>query len=304
MIDKLLDDFSIVTGELRNDDLGYITLVKDDLARDHVEHSFFLVFHRGKWLWPTANADMANWTTTSLTVVKEPLEQALFMGLWGQIQRVGSGDVNEELALASLPEGPKDSGPVRCIRAIAGRAYAVGMGRQVYERKGTDSWERMDMDVRTDLAVHSFEAIHGLDATSMYAAGRRGEIWHYDGMQWRQEDSPTKRIITDIWCSGSGKVFACGQGGTVLVRSGGVWRLVDHDATEDDFWSVREFRGRVFLATMRDLHELSGDALTPVNFGSDAPATCFALSVAGNTLWSVGAKNIFSFDGTLWTRVA
>jgi hypothetical protein len=302
MINKILDDFSIVTGELRRDDLGYITFVKDDLAQDHVEHSFFLVFHKREWLWPT-DRDTTNWTTTSVTVVKEPLEQALFIGLWGQVQRVGSGDVKEELALADLPEGPKTAGPICCIRAIAGRAYAAGMGRQVYRRNGMDSWQRMDLDVRTDQAAHSFQAIHGLDATSIYAAGMRGEIWHYDGMRWRQEDSPTKRIITDVWCSGAGKVFACGQGGTVLVRSRGVWRLVDHDATEDDFWSIREFAGRVFLATMRDLYELNGAAVTLTNFGPDAPATCFALSVAGNTMWSVGAKNIFSFDGTRWTRV-
>jgi hypothetical protein len=302
MINEILNDFSIVTGELRGDDFGYITFVKDDLARDHVEHSFFLVFHKGEWLWPT-DGDTTNWTTTSLTVVKEPLEQALFIGLWGQVQRVGSGDVNEEFALANLPDGPKTSGHIRCIRAIAGRAYAAGMRRQVYRREGMDSWERMDMDVRTDLTGHGFAAIHGLDAASIYAAGLRGEIWYYDGMRWRQEDSPTKRIITDIWCSASGKVFACGLGGTVLVRSDGVWRLVDHDATVDDFWSIREFGGRVFLAAMRDLYELSGDTVVPVNFGHDAPATCFALSVAGNTMWSVGAKNIFSFDGTRWTRV-
>jgi hypothetical protein len=43
--------------------------------------------------------------------------------------------------------------------------------------------------------------------------------------------------------------------------------------------------------------------LADSRFGPDAPATCFALSVASNTMWSVGAKNIFSFDGALWTRV-
>jgi hypothetical protein len=104
-------------------------------------------------------------------------------------------------------------------------------------------------------------------------------------------------------CSESGKIFACGQGGNVLVRSHGVWQLLDHDATEDDFWSIREFGDRVFLATVRDLYEVNGDAVTPTNFGPDAPATCFALSIANNTMWSVGAKNIFSFDGTRWTRV-
>jgi hypothetical protein len=304
MIKKILKEFSIVTGELRNEELGYITFVQDQMARERIEHSFFLVFHKGEWLWPTGVAKHVNWTTTSLTVVKEPKEQGLFLGLWGDIYRVGSGDVNEESALANLPEGPKSFGPMRCIRAIDGRAYAVGMGRQVYIRKGMDAWERIDANVRTDNDYNSFETLHGLHASSIYAAGRRGEIWHYDGARWVQEDSPTNRIISDIWCSPSGTVFACGQAGTVLVRSGGAWRVIDQEATEDDFWSLREFGGKVYLATMQAVYELSGNTLTPVDFGPDTPETCFALSVAGNMMWSVGAKNIFAFNGTQWTRIA
>lgn len=305
MIKKILKEFSIVRGELRNEELGYITFVQDQLAQERVEHSFFLVFHKGEWLWPTGTAEQVDWTTTSLTVVKEPKEQALFLGLWGDIYRVGSGDIKEESALANLPEGPKANGPMRCIRAIEGRAYAVGMRRQVYVRKGMDLWERMDAGVRIDHSTgQSFETLHGLSASSIYAAGRRGEIWHYDGVKWVQEDSPTNRIITDLWCSPSGSVFACGQAGTVLVRSGGVWRVIDHEATEDDFWSLREFGGKVYLATMQAVYELSGNTVTPVDFGSDAPETCFALSVAGNMMWSVGAKNIFAFNGTQWTRIA
>jgi hypothetical protein len=75
-------------------------------------------------------------------------------------------------------------------------------------------------------------------------------------------------------------------------------------ATRDNFWSLREFGGKVYLATMRWLYELSDNSVTLTDFGSDAPETCFTLSVAGNRLWSVGAKNIFSFDGTSWTRIA
>jgi len=306
MIKQLLQDYSIISGALRTQETGYIAFAKDELAQERVEHSFFLVFHQGNWLWPT-NEDRVDWSTTSVTVVKEPKEQALFMGLWGDIYRVGSGDVQEEAALASIPDGPKSFGPLRCIRAIDGRAYAVGMGRQVYVRKGMDSWERMDAGVRTDRQhndVNSFETIHGLTASCLYAAGRRGEIWRYDAARWVQEDSPTNRIITDLWCAPSGDVFACGMGGTLLVRRGGVWRFIDHEATEDDFWSVREFNGRVYLATMRAVYELSGNSVTPTHFGADAPETCFTLSVAGNLLWSIGAKNVFSFDGTRWTRMA
>jgi hypothetical protein len=305
MLDSIISKYSIVRGALRSDEIGYIAFVRDDLVPNKVEHTFLLVFHKGKWLWPT-NEDRVNWTTTSLAVVEHPKEQALFMGLFGQIFRVGSGDVAPEGALTSLPDGPESFGPMRCIRAINGRAYAVGMGRQAYVRLGLDRWERIDFNVRTGLSennIFSFETVHGFSEHQIFAAGRRGEIWFYDGASWTQEDSPTNRIITDLWCSGTGLVIACGMAGTILVRDADGWRVIDHGATDEDFWSIAELGERIFLATMRNVYELRKDSLIPVDFGDDAPATCFMLTAASGVLWSVGAKNIFSFDGQTWSRI-
>ncbi len=305
MLNRALNEFSIVTGALRSEEIGYVAMVKDDLIPDRVEHSFFLVHHKGNWLWPTTE-DSRDWTTVGVAAVKQPLAQALFMGLFGQIFRVGSGDVSDEDALNTLADGPSSFGPMRCIRAIDGIAYAVGMGRQAYRRAGKNSWQRIDSGVRTPLEendVYSFESIDGFKEDALFAAGRRGEIWSFDGKTWHREDSPTNMIITDIRCGASGCVYACGMNGTLLVRREGNWVLVETE-TVDDFWSVIEFVDRVFVATNSALFELTDAGVVPVDFGEDAPATCFVLTASGGLLWSIGAKNIFSFDGQRWSRVA
>lgn len=305
MFNSIVKDYSIVRGVLRSTDLGYIAFGHDALLKDKEEHSLFLVYHQGNWIWPT-NEDRSEWTTTSATVVSTPKAQALYMGLYGEIFRVGSGDVSHELALHQLPEGPASFGPMRCIRAIGGRAYAVGMGRQAYRRIDADRWERIDRDCRTALDLnhtHSFESVHGLSETAMLAAGRRGEIWSYDGSRWRQEDSPTNKVLTDVLVCSSGAALACGVDGVLLERTQAGWQLVEHELTFDDFWSLCEFSGRVFLSTMNGLYEFAGGTLLPVDFGADRPATTFCLSAAGDAMWSVGAKNIFSFDGAAWRRI-
>lgn len=305
MFSAIVKDYSIIRGVLRTSELGYIVFAKDELLRDKEEHSMFLVFHKGEWIWPTKE-DRTEWIAASVTVVHEPREQALFMGLFGQVYRVGSGDVAEELALINLPEGPETFGPMRCIRAIGGKAYAVGMGRQAYRRTNVDQWERIDQDVRTsidDNSSFSFETINGLTEDDIYAAGRRGEIWRFNGRSWAREESPTNRILTDLVCCASGAVFACGVDGTLLERSPIGWNVIGHNQTIDDFWSICEFKGQVFVSTMNALYELKDRWLAPVNFGADSPATFFCLSHADGVLWSIGAKNIFAYDGATWTRV-
>lgn len=308
MLTSLLIGHSIVRGALRSDNLGYIAFAKDELASQGFEHSFFLVFHNGAWLWPTMD-DHTQWATSSVTIVKNPREQALYLDLGsrGEIYRVGSGDVLEELALFELPEGPKDFGPMCCIRSIDGDAYAVGMGRQVYRRRDVNRRERMDFGVRTKLEMnntYSFEAVHGFSHSNIYAAGRRGEIWRFDGRSWAQQTSPTDQIITDICCTSSGTVVACGLGGTLLSSDNGVdWIDSEQETTREDFWSIVDFKGRTFLATTSALYEQIAEALVQVDFGEDFPATCLSLSTSENVLWSIGPKDIFSFDGSRWSRV-
>ncbi|MEE9129611.1 MAG: hypothetical protein V3T84_06295 [Phycisphaerales bacterium] len=72
---------------------------------------------------------------------------------------------------------------------------------------------------------------------------------------------------------------------------------------------LREVRGiawhndSLFISTMREVFNLFDDKLGPVDFGSDRPTSCFALSAADGVLWSIGAKDVISFDGEEWSRI-
>ena len=305
MFRSIVKDYSIVHGVLRATNLGYIAFGKDTLLTDHEAHSLFLVYHQGNWLWPT-NHDRCDWTTTSATVVTRPKVQALFMGLAGQLFRVGSGDVNEESALQHLKDGPGCFGPMRSICAVEGRAYAVGMGRQAYRRVDQDRWERIDQTCRTPLEAnntYSFESLHGLVESDIFAAGRCGEVWKFDSIRWTQEASPTQKVLTDIRVLTNGTVLACGIDGILIERTTNGWHVVAQTITRDDFMSICEFKGRTYVSTMNDVYEYIGQTIEPLDFGADRPNSFFSLSEAGDAMWSVGAKSISLFDGATWQRI-
>ncbi|MGV8644372.1 hypothetical protein ACV35T_33540, partial [Pseudomonas aeruginosa] len=50
-------------------------------------------------------------------------------------------------------------------------------------------------------------------------------------------------------------------------------------------------------------YTLVGGHLKEVDFGDEQPQRCFHLSAADGVLWSIAAKDIFSFDGQQWTRI-
>ena len=81
------------------------------------------------------------------------------------------------------------------------------------------------------------------------------------------------------------------------------WQLVQHEATQADFWDVEWFSGQLFVSTMMLLYTLRDQTLTPVDFGDDPPATTYHLDAIEGEMISVGAKDVMAFDGTKWTRI-
>jgi hypothetical protein len=79
--------------------------------------------------------------------------------------------------------------------------------------------------------------------------------------------------------------------------------MIEHGITEEDFWGIAWYAGRLFLSTMRLVYALVNGSLQQVDFGAEAPRTCFQLSAADGVLWSIGAKDVMSYDGSTWARI-
>ena len=299
------DEFSFVTGTVRYKDLVYLILIGDEIATDGIDHFYPTVWDADEWVTDPDYQGKLDWSAVSACVSKHPIEQGVFLGAWGETLFFGSGDAHEE-RIVSGNDSPQIHGQMRQIRVIDGKAYAVGMARQVYRREGTNMWTCIDQGVKPAPDYKpfvGFDTIDGFSEKEIYAAGRNGEIWIYDGKTWKQIDSPTNRHLTNMCCAGNGSVYICGQGGVLIEGRNGRWQVIQGGDFKEDIWGLTWFGDKLYLSTRASVYFLEDDKLKPVEMGDDKPSTCYHLSSADGVMWSIGPKDVMSFDGKTWSRI-
>jgi hypothetical protein len=295
---------SITTGVVRTSDLGYLLASVDELVAENVPFSRLYSVRGGK----LGSMDV-DWLACSATVCRIPEERLLVIAQkGGHILRTGGG----ARALESLSDAQKGSkrkpGLMREIRTIAaGRAYAVGTGRQAYRRETDGVWKCIDawsqLDSR-ELVDYSFESIDGFSEKEIYTVGWKGEIWHYNGVKWTQVTSPTNLALHKVKCAGDGMAYIGGKGGVLIRGRERKWEIIDHEKTEEDIWGMEWFNEKLYASTLDLIYTLDGDDLEEVEYGeAEIPDTCYHLSSADGIMWSVGAHDVLQFDGKEWTRI-
>jgi hypothetical protein len=232
------------------------------------------------------------------------LEQAIVVGEYGEVVVAGSGEQHEE-AIGDEQTGPRARGSLRGGRVIGGLMHAVGMGRQIYRREARNEWRDLapDLGATEEEGAVGFEGVDGFGIDELYCVGWKGEIHSFDGREWHRAGSPTNLILTDVCCAGDGRVYACGQAGTLVRGRGEQWEQIDTGGLELDLWGVRWFDGALYFTSMSELFRLSDGELERVETGDVAIGTCYGLSVTDEVLWSIGAKDLVAFDGTVWSRI-
>ena len=296
------DGTSFVTGVIKEKGICCVYSVDDALNATDPDHTFFSIYKKREWL--RISDEPLEWSVTSSAWVTLPLKQSVGLGRYGTVYFAGGGDAHEEVVRDG--ENSIASRGLLChVRAIDGKAYAVGMDRQVYRRDDANTWTCIDTGCRPKKKgkIVGFMCIDGFNANDIFAAGVGGDLWHSDGTNWTKIDVPTNLILQNIVCAGDGKVYICGQMGLLIVGRGDTWTVIEHGVTEDAFWGIAWFKDKLYLSTMNEVYVWDGNALKPVAWGKDRPDTCYHLTACPDEMWSIGAKDLMAFDGTKWKRI-
>jgi hypothetical protein len=178
---------------------------------------------------------------------------------------------------------------------------ASQLGHKVYWSNGA-AWESLGSGLPESSGGKTlgFEAMATL-GDSLYGVGWHGEIWCLKNSRWTRIDSPVNTILNSVASVGD-DIVACGRLGVVLRGQGDCWRVVDHDQTDEDFWSVVHFKDRIYLSSMTGIYELSDDRLIPVDDDSEV-SSYYHLSANSEFLVSVGARAVLMFDGDRWQQL-
>lgn len=294
-------DMTLTGVAIRNRDEVFLSAILDEHADENPDHCMVLRHHGGVF-----RQLLLNHAVCAMPVPPAADLPMFFIGPHGDVTLAGSSGLSAE----SVDESDRGPSPMVLLRDaawIGGALYACGMARMVYRRGRDGDWQAIDQGVfvpreTRDRAV-GFHALGGRMEECIICVGQYGEIWWYDGMRWTQEDSPANVPLTGVCVREQGDVVVVGMAGVLLAGRPGAWRVVDHGATEADFWGIAEFYGDVYVSCYDGVFRLAGDTLEPVDMGA-GPVSTGKLAAGDGVLWSVGAKDaLYTADGAAWTRV-
>ncbi len=300
MRNKFARQGSYIHGCPTGSDGGWLSMVMDDVAVKGIKHSAFMKMERSVLtprfmkMFPTVFAgQLADGTV-------------VFVGGNGQaISSSPDGQTTEE-RVASGADSPETIGDLRSAAIVGSRLIAVGMQRQVYVRAEDGTWSasRAGLPAFGEGETSGFEAVAAVSAAEIYAAGWDGELWRFDGASWNPIASPTKSIITALCVDDAGLVHGCGRNGLLLSGRADAWRVVSDPRCPDDLWSMAAHGARVFAASRRSLYCIEDGALSVVELSSTGAGSFGVLSANGRHLWSIGDKDVLSYDGASWSAIA
>lgn len=275
-------------------------LAQDESPDD--DSSLFLKYKPAQW----THLRFSVGGGVAMTATVKPQLELIIVGADGQVLLgMQTGYADEHLDPSK--SGPEFKGDIRDARFIGSKVVAVGMSRQVYRREQAGQWAHIDQGVLAKPKdMVGFNSVDGFGPSDIYAVGLKGEIWHYDGKNWRQEESPTNIALQRVRCfSGKkGGVYACGAGGTLLRGSPAGFEVIAPESTKDNLYGLEWFEGKLYVAGLTALYVLEDDALQPVDVGIGEGVTFGDLHANDGVMWSVGARHILTTeDGSSWTQL-
>jgi hypothetical protein len=190
------------------------------------------------------------------------------------------------------------------ISSIANRVYAIGWGGQIYVLE-RDRWVPHTAGLSGKIGSLNFEAIAGTAEDDIYIVGMRGIVAHFDGLKWAVLDSPTNSHLSSVYCEASGQVYVGGNNGELYIGSRNRWRFIGSDSFRENLWSLQEFKGSLYAAFGNTgILRYDGSGLEQLNMGLGRNPTTHRLHANDGVLWSFGAYDLSSFDGSRWTLIS
>jgi hypothetical protein len=171
-------------------------------------------------------------------------------------------------------EGYIPKNTIRCVRLIGKHFYASSALRKVFRRNSPDDWELISQypydqarATKTKVDPLSFD---GFDEEDIYMCGQKGDLWHFNGRDWRPQNPPCNWNMEHLICGTGGKVYVASSQGELLVGRSGRWdEVITLEDTEKQhiphIYSMTWFKDTLYMADGSRVRRLVGDRWEPVS---------------------------------------
>lgn len=245
-----------------------------------------------------------------------PKEQFVGVDSTRQVFKLGSGeeDIEEDIPLAI--NGPA-RGPINDIKQIDGYLYAASFRRGLARRVDANKWESLCPDVQlpTPETGHTrqeaskiteywgFDAFDGFSSEDIYAAGGKGDVWHYYQGSWQQIDFPSNDLLSTVCCAGNDNVYIGAQSGTIYVGKGLNWKRLYQGDLSLPYRSLVWFEGNLYGSSSYGLWVLDGDEMVAVDLPENIKVCAGRLSVADGVMLMAGQYGAAFLEDGEWQLI-
>ena len=191
--------------------------------------------------------------------------------------------------------------PLRLV-CINGYTYAVCFPRKIYKRIAVAKWELFGSIPcpEKDLDMAGFNDMDAFSESDMYAVGGHGDVWHFNGSEWRQMGFPSNAKLATVTCAGDGNVYISGQGGTLWVGQQSTWKRI-HKGTSTVNWNdVLWFEDRLWLASDYQFRVWNGKELEKVTHNGKTVPISGNMDAYDGVLAIASLDAVMTFDGDEW----
>ncbi|TLG77087.1 hypothetical protein [Culicoidibacter larvae] len=197
------------------------------------------------------------------------------------------------------------------IRRIDDYAWAACGRRMVYQRTEMGTWVNVREGFAPDMSRFGelnnsdcgFEDIDGFSAQDVYAAGGKGDVWHYDGAAWNDCEFSTDDYIYAVCCAADGYVYIGARSALWRGKSKRWEKLCDLPQREE-INDMRWFAGKLWIAYDYTLHMWDGERLhTQISYKGECLPLSGSVDAVDDMLVVAGSYQVWTFDGTDWYNV-
>lgn len=202
-------------------------------------------------------------------------------------------------------------GIISDVKKINNSIYAAGGKRHIFKREGSENWVEIGKESKglSDLSIHSgFNTLGGTAEDDIYAGGKGGDFWHFNGKQWRRIDLPVNVDIYKIEAVSKDLVYVACGGGFLLEGSQDNWRIIKKKDEEENFYQMVQFQKEIYVSTQYRMYKLVKGKLEecmPSKQNVEIEMFCHHyLSANDDIMLMCGQRSAAIFDGEFWLPFA
>ena len=239
--------------------------------------------------------------------------ETIGVDLHGEIFSIdASGNDREEDRLPLELNGSELRAFYTDVKTVGDSMYAIGVPHLLYKRNGVNDWENISesiplvqeyVDGKLQGKIFGWRDLDGFSEQDIYLAGGEGEIWHYDGSDFKQCDFPSNERVRNVCCAGDGYVYIGGKRGRLWKGKNDTWELVSEKEFSVIWRDIAWFKGRLFLGSDYGLWEFKDSEVIRAEVPDQVLTCSGSLSICPEKkyLLTAGNNGASMYDGKEWT---